>query len=76
MWLLLRTDVSVELNASIIRMTRIGELGTLAVTNNARSVCRLLVTANVFPSLPILVTLMMEALSCTETSVLNNSHMA
>jgi hypothetical protein len=30
-----RTDVSMELNASFIRVTRIGELGTmLAVTNN------------------------------------------
>jgi hypothetical protein len=29
---LVRTDVSEELSASIIRMTRIGELGTLAVT--------------------------------------------
>jgi hypothetical protein len=30
---LVRTDVSEELNASIIRVTRIGELGTLAVTS-------------------------------------------
>jgi hypothetical protein len=29
-----RTDVSEELSASIIRVTRIGELGTLAVTSN------------------------------------------
>jgi hypothetical protein len=29
---LVRTDVSEELSASIIRVTRIGELGTLAVT--------------------------------------------
>jgi hypothetical protein len=35
-----------------------------------RSVRRLLVTANVVPSLPILVTLMKEALSSSETSVL------
>jgi hypothetical protein len=34
-----------------------------------RSVCRLLVTANVVPSSPILVTLMMEALCSSETSV-------
>jgi hypothetical protein len=34
-----------------------------------RSVHRLLVTANVAPSSPILVTLMMEALSSSETSV-------
>jgi hypothetical protein len=32
-----RSKVSEELNASIIRVTRIGELGTLAVTNNRRS---------------------------------------
>jgi hypothetical protein len=31
-----RTDVSDELSASIIRVTRIGELGTLAVTSNRR----------------------------------------
>jgi demethoxyubiquinone hydroxylase (CLK1/Coq7/Cat5 family) len=29
-----RTDVSEELTASIIRVTRIGELGALAVTSN------------------------------------------
>jgi hypothetical protein len=34
---LVRTDVSEELSASIIRVTRIGELGTLAVTINQRS---------------------------------------
>jgi hypothetical protein len=31
---LVRTDVSEELSASIMRVTRIGELGTLAVTSN------------------------------------------
>jgi hypothetical protein len=30
------TDVSEELSASFIRVTRIGELGTLAVTSNRR----------------------------------------
>jgi hypothetical protein len=75
---LVRTDVSEELSASIIRVTRIGELGTtLAVTSNRRtlhyfvflcSMRRLLVTANV-PSSRIL-TLMMEALSFSETSTL------
>jgi hypothetical protein len=51
---LVKTDVSEELSASFIRVTRIGELGTtLAVTRN-----RLLVMANV-PSPLILVTLMM-----------------
>jgi hypothetical protein len=31
------TDVSEELNASIIRVTRIGELGTLAVSSSRRT---------------------------------------
>jgi hypothetical protein len=69
---LVRIYVSEELSASIIRMTRIGELGTtLAVTRNRRmllrSVCRLLVTANVVPISQILFTLMLEALSSSET---------
>jgi hypothetical protein len=64
---LVKTDVSEELSASIIRVTRIGEEGTLAVTRNRRTLRRntkytLLVTANV-PSSLILVTLMKEALS-------------
>jgi hypothetical protein len=63
---LVRTDVSEELSASFIRVTRIGELGTLAVTSNqCGTLRRLLVTATV-PSSPILVTLMMEALSSSE----------
>jgi hypothetical protein len=37
------------------------------------SIRRLLVTANVVPSSPILVTLMMEALSFSETSVLKTA---
>jgi hypothetical protein len=45
---LVRTDVSEEHIASIIRVTRIGELGTLAATSNRSS---MLVTANVVPSL-------------------------
>jgi hypothetical protein len=62
---LVTTDVSEELSASIM-MTRIGELRTtLAVTSNRRtlrrSVRRLLVTGSVVPSSPILVTLMKEA---------------
>jgi hypothetical protein len=73
-WLLLRTDVSEELSATIIRVTRIGELGTtLAVTSNRRALCQLLVTANVVPSSPILVTVMKEALSSSETSVLTRA---
>jgi hypothetical protein len=63
------TDVSEELRVSFIRVTRISELGTtLAVT----SVCRLLVMANI-PSSPILVTLMREELSSSETSVLTRA---
>jgi hypothetical protein len=67
---IVRTDVSEELSTSIIRVTRISELGKmLAIT----SVCRLLVIANVVPSSPILVTLIMEALSSSETSVLTRA---
>jgi hypothetical protein len=53
-------------------VTRIGELGTLAVTSIVflRRVRRLLVTANAVSSSPTLVTLMMDALSSYETSVL------
>jgi hypothetical protein len=60
-------------------MTRISEIGMLAVISNRsslrshlvfhRSLFRLLVTASVVPSSPILVTLMKEALSSYETSV-------
>jgi hypothetical protein len=70
---LVRTDVSEELSAPIIRVTTIGELTTtLAVTSNRRTlrcVRQLLDTVNV-PSSLILVTLMMEALSNSETSFL------
>jgi hypothetical protein len=69
---LVRTDVSEECSASIIRVTRICELGTLAVVFLS-SVRRLLVTANVVPSSPILVTLMMEAKRSFETSVLTRA---
>jgi hypothetical protein len=45
---LVKTDVSEELSAPFIRVTRIGELGTtLAVTSNRRSLRRLLVTASI-----------------------------
>jgi hypothetical protein len=37
---LVRTDVSEELGASNMRVTRIGELGTLAVTSNRRTLRR------------------------------------
>jgi hypothetical protein len=55
---LVRTDVSEELSASKYKFLR--------------SVRRFLVTANV-PSSPILVTLMMAALSSSETSVLTRA---
>jgi hypothetical protein len=71
---LVRTDVSEKRSAPIIKVTRIGELGTtLAVTSNRHSVQRLLVTANVVPSPPILVILMIEALRSSETSVLTKA---
>jgi hypothetical protein len=78
---LVRTDVSEELSASFIRVSRIGELGTtLAAPSNCeeiqillRSVRRLLVTASGVPSSQILVTLMKEALSYSETSVLTKA---
>jgi hypothetical protein len=41
---------------------------------NNRSVLRLLVTAYVAPSFPILVALMMEAKRCSEMPVLQESH--
>jgi hypothetical protein len=77
---LVRTDVSKERSASFIRVTKIDELGTtIAVTSNRRtlvflrSLRRLLVTASFVPSSSILVTLMKEALSFSETSVLTRA---
>jgi hypothetical protein len=78
-----RTEDTEEFSASI-RVTRIGEIGTtLSVTSNRRtlrnilvflrSMRRLLVTDSVVPSWPILVTVMKEALSCSETSVLTRA---
>jgi hypothetical protein len=70
---LVRTDVSEELRASFIWVTRIGGLGTtLAVTSNRRTLRRntqLLVTVSFVTNSPILVTLMMEAISSSETFV-------
>jgi hypothetical protein len=54
---LVRTDGSEERSASVTRVTRIDELGTTLVTA-------------IVPSSPILVTLMKEKLSYSETSVL------
>jgi hypothetical protein len=53
---------------------RIGDVGTIVFVNVfLRSVRRLLVTPNVIPSSPILVTQMIEALSSSETSVLTKA---
>jgi hypothetical protein len=52
---LVRTEVSEEHSASVVIL---------------RSVLRLLVTANVVPSSPILVTLMVEELRSSETSAI------
>jgi hypothetical protein len=68
---LVRTDVSEELSDSFIRVTRICELGTTLIVF-LRHVRRLLVTASVVPSSPILVTLM-EALRSSEKSVLTRA---
>jgi hypothetical protein len=54
---LVRTDVSEELSTSFIRVTRIGELGTTLAVTSS----------------PILVTLMGEELSSSETSVLTRA---
>jgi hypothetical protein len=78
---LVRTDVSEELSASFIKMTRIGELGTtLAVPSNRSTLLGISVQhasiasyCSVVPSSPILVALMKEALSSTETSVLTRA---
>jgi predicted hotdog family 3-hydroxylacyl-ACP dehydratase len=58
---LVRTDVLEELSASIITLVFLC------------SVRQLLVTASVVPSSPILVTVMKEALSSSETSVLTRA---
>jgi hypothetical protein len=75
---LVRIDVSEELSASIIRVTRIGELGTkLVATSNRRTLRRKTKSrasyAIVVPSSPILVTPMMEELSSSETLVLTRA---
>jgi hypothetical protein len=68
---LLRTDVSKGRSASIIRVTRIGEVGkTLAVTSNPSKLRR---NTMCFPNTQILVTLMLEALNSTENSVLTRN---
>jgi cobalamin synthase len=65
------TDVSEKSIASVIRVTRIGELGTLVVTSS--SMRQLLVTADIVPSSLIGVTLVMEVISSSETSALTRA---
>jgi hypothetical protein len=51
---LVSTNVSVEPGASVLSVTKIGELGTKqAATSNRRTLRRLLVAACVVPSSPI-----------------------
>jgi hypothetical protein len=58
---LVRTDISENHIITIIKVTRIGELGTaLAITS-------------IVPGSPILVTLMKEAVRSSETSVLTRA---
>jgi hypothetical protein len=74
---LVRTDFSEEHTISVMRVTKIGELGTtLGLTNNRNTLRRnamlvfwLLVTANVVLISPILVTLMMEVVLSSKTPV-------
>jgi hypothetical protein len=63
---LVRTDVSEE-PASIIKVERIGELGTTLMV--LCCVLHLLVTDDIVPSLLIHSTLMMEPIHSSETSV-------
>jgi hypothetical protein len=69
---LVRTDVSEELSASI-RVTTIGELGTTSNRRTLRINLRRVRQLLVVPSSPVLVTLMKEALSSSETSVLTRA---
>jgi hypothetical protein len=63
---LLRTDVSEERTASVIRVTKIGELGT----TSALCIMFQLIVTTVVPMSLIFITLMTEAVRSSETSVL------
>jgi hypothetical protein len=65
---LVSIGVSEENIDSIIRVTRIGELGTLAITGIA--MFQLLITANIVPRSLFVFTLLMAAIPSSETSVL------
>jgi hypothetical protein len=67
---LVRTYVSEKLSSSFIRVTRIGELETtLALTSNRRTLRRNTISSFV-PSSQILITLIKEELSPSETPLL------
>jgi hypothetical protein len=66
---LIGTAVLKEYIASIIRVASISELGTMLAVFLC-STLQLLVTANIVPSSPILVTLMIEVIRSSETLVL------
>jgi hypothetical protein len=71
---LVRTDVSERNISSIIRVTRISQLGTtLAVTSKRKTLFRLLVNNNDVPSWLILVTLMMYVTLFYKTSFLTRA---
>jgi hypothetical protein len=57
----------------LLTRTKIKQFNDIGKFNQPDSVCRLLVRANVVPSSPILVTLMKEALSSSETSIVTGA---
>jgi hypothetical protein len=73
---LARADVSIEHSASIIRATRIGELGKTFVFIFLLCIRRLLVTTNIVCSSQILVTLMMGGDKFLRNVGSYNSHTA
>jgi hypothetical protein len=72
---LVRTDVSEQRSTCIIRVTKIGELETKLAVIDARYEVYSISSqrASVSSGSPILVTLMMEALHSSETSVLTRA---
>jgi hypothetical protein len=71
---LVRTGVSEELSASIFRVTsNRPRYEEILLRRILRSLRRLLVTENVFPSSPIIVNLKMEVPRSSETSVLTRT---
>jgi hypothetical protein len=71
---LVRPNILEECIASIVRVTIIGEIGTVWHIGLIHSVIRLVVTANVVHTSPILVTLMMEAIVPTKRRFLQEPH--